>query len=609
MTATHDAAHTAAHHHQHHRVVLGGLNTSYDTDSFVGGKDKFDSVRKTLSRTRRSFAYYFPHIHHQQVPHESRHPVMHLSDRGTDASLRERDNGEPTDVDLSRVKRNVIYSPSLRSSPGASPGVSPGASPGASFYSFLRSSGASGDARLSGGRDRNSDRNDDRNGDSSSVDPFAPAIVLATMATSGSNPPNSPKMTILRRGRREAPIEPVVSADPFVRDFGLVSTPFAKLVQARRSRRNIINVWPASRESLFSLRLHKEFIDDESQPLQSPPLQQVLHSFHRSRRSVSDAKPSPRSSEASASSSVESRSSLHADSLTPRVSTPRVSSETTTLSSTSVPSASVSSLSVGPSDSGKSVLSIFRRRMSRNLPLSDNDVTITRNPSLFAESLMFQYCMSARIGSDRLFCEGPTFSFYAEPYNVSSTNVTADTRIALSGIYMYLSRVIYPLLDFLPTVRSNDGLDHLYNLEIVFCRDHLDFLNELLDPSIIDFCPHLAGLIADLIEVRMDANVYASVAQFDDTFRTSSVDFLCVRRVRLCGGFGSWMLRTGVLVVDSQSYLFRPSNFVGPVLRCYEDEDRCGRLRRFLNSDRSNVLHPFSFERVPRDKLSIEDAV
>ena len=83
--------------------------------------------------------------------------------------------------------------------------------------------------RLSAGRDRNDDRNGDRNGDSSSVDPFAPAIVLATMATSGSNPPNSPKMTILRRGRREAPIEPVVSADPFVRDFGLVSTPFAKV--------------------------------------------------------------------------------------------------------------------------------------------------------------------------------------------------------------------------------------------------------------------------------------------------------------------------------------------------------------------------------------------
>ena len=203
VTATH-AAHAAAHHHHHHRVVLGGSNTPfdtpYDTDSFVGSKDKFDSVRKTLSRTRRSFAYYFPHIHHQQVPHESRHPVMHLSDRGTDASSRERDNGEPTDVNFSRVKRNVIYSPSLHSSPGVSPGVS--------FYSFLRSSGASGNARLSAGRDRNDDRNGDRNGDSSSVDPFAPAIVLATMATSGSNPPNSPKMTILRRGRREAPIEP-----------------------------------------------------------------------------------------------------------------------------------------------------------------------------------------------------------------------------------------------------------------------------------------------------------------------------------------------------------------------------------------------------------------
>ena len=49
VTATH-AAHAAAHHHHHHRVVLGGSNTPfdtpYDTDSFVGSKDKFDSVRK-----------------------------------------------------------------------------------------------------------------------------------------------------------------------------------------------------------------------------------------------------------------------------------------------------------------------------------------------------------------------------------------------------------------------------------------------------------------------------------------------------------------------------------------------------------------------------------
>ena len=227
--------------------------------------------------------------------------------------------------------------------------------------------------------------------------------------------------------------------------------------------------------------------------------------------------------------------------------------------------------------------------------------SIMLDPQLFTQSLMFQFCASTRLGTYKINCEGEHVDFFKKGYTIERSNVTANIRVALSALYTFLSREVFRMTKLLPPIRSNDALDHLYELDSVFCRDYYDFTKNMTT-KLIAICPVLGSLIADLTEVRINANPSAEDVDFGRRdLDPRQIDFICSRRPRLCSRLVTWLHATEVLDVGTSTYTFKPETpSYYPVLRgCYTRPERCQQLYTILKSGGSSgSLHPLSFERV-----------
>ena len=222
---------------------------------------------------------------------------------------------------------------------------------------------------------------------------------------------------------------------------------------------------------------------------------------------------------------------------------------------------------------------------------------------LFTESLMFQFCSATLHGAYKINCEGSQADFFRKGYIIERSNATANIRVALSALYTFLSREVYRMAQLLPSIHSNDALDHLYQLEKIFCRDYYDFTRNLTS-TLIDLCPVLVGLVGDLTEVRINADPQAQNVDFGRRdLDPQQIDFICSRRPNLCKNLVQWLHATEVLDVEADTYTFKPEtpNYY-PILRgCYVHPEKCQQLYTMLRSGTGidSLHHPLSFELFP----------
>ena len=226
--------------------------------------------------------------------------------------------------------------------------------------------------------------------------------------------------------------------------------------------------------------------------------------------------------------------------------------------------------------------------------------SIMLDAQLFTESLMFQFCSATLHGAYKINCEGSQADFFKKGYIIERSNATANIRVALSALYTFLSREVYRMAQLLPSIHSNDALDHLYQLEKIFCRDYYDFTRNLTS-TLIDLCPVLVGLVGDLTEVRINADPQAQNVDFGRRdLDPQQIDFICSRRPNLCKNLVQWLHATEVLDVEADTYTFKPEtpNYY-PILRgCYVHPEKCQQLYTMLRSGTGidSLHHPLSFE-------------
>ena len=227
--------------------------------------------------------------------------------------------------------------------------------------------------------------------------------------------------------------------------------------------------------------------------------------------------------------------------------------------------------------------------------------SIMLDSQLFTESLMFQFCSATLHGAYRINCEGSKADFFRKGYTVNRSNATANTRVALSALYTFLSREVYRMAQLLPSLHSNDALDHLYQLEKIFCRDYYDFTRNLTSSTLIDLCPVLVSLVGDLTEVRINADPQAQNFDFGrGDLDPQRIDFICSRRPNLCKNLVQWLHATELLNVDAETYTFKPEtpNYYPILSGCFVHPEKCQQLYTMLRSRTIGFdsFHPLSFE-------------
>lgn len=222
---------------------------------------------------------------------------------------------------------------------------------------------------------------------------------------------------------------------------------------------------------------------------------------------------------------------------------------------------------------------------------------------LFTESLMFQFCSATRHGAYKIDCVGDHADFFKNGYTVDRSNATANVRVGLSALYTFLSREVYRMAQLLPAMYSNDALDHLYQLEKIFCRDYYDFTRNLTTTPIY-LCPVLVGLVGDLTEVRVNADPQAQSVDFGrKDLDLQQVDFICSRRPNLCANLVQWLHTTDVLDIEADTYTFKPEtpNYYPLLSGCFTHPEKCQQLYTILRSETIEMFHPLSFELVPSE--------
>lgn len=233
-----------------------------------------------------------------------------------------------------------------------------------------------------------------------------------------------------------------------------------------------------------------------------------------------------------------------------------------------------------------------KRRVPRSIMLDSQ---------LFTESLMFQFCSATLHGAYKINCEGNQADFFKKGYTIERSDGVANIRVALSALYTFLSREVYRMTQLLPTLHSNDALDHLYLLENIFCRDYYDFTRNLTSSTVIDICPVLVSLVGDLTEVRINADPQAKNFDFGSSdLDPQRIDFICSRRPNLCKNLVQWLHATEVLDVKAETYMFKPEtpNYYPILSGCYIHPEKCQQLYTMLRSTTIGFdsFHPLSFE-------------